>query len=56
MFYMVNGYNLPVDASGVIGLTTDAAEGQLGVQEVAAILKDWAQPFPTYDDWMGAEG
>ena len=53
IFYMVNGYNLPVEASDVIGLTNDAAEGQLGVQDIAFILKDWAQPFPTDDNWMG---
>lgn len=55
MFYMVNGYNLPVEALDVIGLTTDAAEGQIGVQDIAATLKDWAQPFPANDDWMGEE-
>jgi len=53
--YMVNGYNLPVEAIDVIGLTNDAAEGQIGVQDIAAKLKDWAQPFPTHDDWMGSE-
>jgi hypothetical protein len=52
MFYMVNGCNLHVDASDVLRLTTDAAEGQIGVQDVAATLKDWAQPFPVADDWM----
>jgi death-on-curing protein len=55
MFYMVNGYNLAVEAIDVISLTTDAAEGQIGVQDIAARLKDWAQPFPTPDDWMGTE-
>jgi death-on-curing protein len=55
MFYMVNGYNLPVEALDVISLTTDVAEGQIGVQDIAAMLKDWAQPFPANDDWMGEE-
>jgi death-on-curing protein len=55
MFYMVNGYNLHVEASGVISLVTDAAEGQIGVQDIAAILKTYAQSFPTPDDWMGSE-
>jgi death-on-curing protein len=55
MFYLVNGYNLPIDAADVIGLTTDVAEGQLGVQDIAALLKTWAQPFPVSDDWMGTE-
>ncbi|MGO8966896.1 type II toxin-antitoxin system death-on-curing family toxin [Mycobacterium sp.] len=52
MFYMVNGYNLHVEAIDIISLTTDAAEGQIDVQDIAATLKDWAQPFPTADDWM----
>jgi death-on-curing protein len=52
MFYLVNGYNLPVEAVEVIGLTTDAAEGQLGVQDIAAILKGWAQSFAVADEWM----
>ena len=52
---MVNGYNLPAEAGEVIGLTNDAAEGLTGVQDIAAILKGWAQPFPTPDDWMGTD-
>jgi death on curing protein len=55
MFYMVNGYNLPVETIDVISLTTDVSEGQIGVQDIAAMLKDWAQPFPVNDDWMGQE-
>ncbi|CAN5396823.1 type II toxin-antitoxin system death-on-curing family toxin [soil metagenome] len=55
LFYMVNGFNLCADPGEVIGLTTDAAEGVLGVGEIAAELKGWAQPFDTPDDWMGAE-
>jgi death-on-curing protein len=38
------------------GITTDAAEGLMGVQDIAAVLKDWAQPFPTPDEWIDAEG
>jgi len=33
MFYMVNGCNLHVEAIDLIRLTTDAAEGQTGVQD-----------------------
>jgi death on curing protein len=54
MFYLVNGYNLPVEAGEVIGLTTDARSDQIGVQDIAAILKDWAQPFPDDHDWMAS--
>lgn len=56
MFYMVNGYNMPVEAGLVIGLTTDAAEGQIGVQDIAAVLKEWAQPFETPDEWIDDDG
>ncbi|WP_264033684.1 type II toxin-antitoxin system death-on-curing family toxin [Mycobacterium interjectum] len=52
MFYMVNGYNLRVEALDVISLITDAAEGQLDVQDIAAILEQWAQPFPAPDEWL----
>jgi death on curing protein len=52
MFYMVNSYNLHVEAIDIISLMTDAAEGQVDVQDIAATLKGWAQPFPTADDWM----
>lgn len=54
-FYLVNGYHLHVEAWELIGLTNDAAEGQIGVQDIAATLKDWAQPFQVPDDWMGTE-
>jgi death-on-curing protein len=53
MFYAVNGYDVESEAGDTIGLTNDVAEGQLGVQDIAAILKDWARPFPVPDDWMG---
>jgi death-on-curing protein len=49
MFYMVNGYSLHAEAGAVVGLTGDAAEGVLGVADIAAILKGWAQPFDTND-------
>lgn len=55
MFYMVNGFNVNVEALELIGLTTDVAEGQIGVQDIAQILKVWAEPFPTPDDWMGSD-
>ncbi|MBF9522611.1 death-on-curing protein [Mycobacteroides chelonae] len=53
MFYLVNGYNLPMEASDVISLTNDAAEGQIDVQGIAMILKQCAEPFPIDDSWMG---
>lgn len=55
MFYMLNGYNLFAEASEIVGLTVDAAEGQIGVQDIAAILKAWAQEFESPDDWIEAE-
>jgi death-on-curing protein len=55
LFYMVNGCNFHAEAGEVIGLTNDAAEGLIGVQDIAATLKVWAQPFPTSHDWMGTE-
>ena len=45
MFYMVNGYNMYVEASRVVGLTVDAAEGQIDIAGIAAILKEWAQEY-----------
>lgn len=56
MFYMVNGHNLNAEAGTVVGLTVDAAEGLLGVAEIAATLKEWAQPFDTTDVWIEDEG
>jgi death-on-curing protein len=57
MFYMVNGYNLHVEAGEVVGLTVDAAEGQIDVLGIAAVLKGWAQEFETPDEWIDdAEG
>ena len=56
MFYAVNGYDVESEAGDTIGLTNDVAEGQLGVQDIALILKVWAQPLPVPDDWMGTDG
>jgi len=53
MFYTVNGYDVHSEAGDTVGLTNDVAEGQLGVQDIAFILKAWAQPLPISDDWMG---
>ena len=50
MLYMVNGYNLRYEATDVIGLMTAAAEGQVNVEGIAAVLEEWAQPFPVPDD------
>lgn len=55
MFYLVNGYNVPAEAGEVVGLTTDAAEGLKGVADLAAVLKGWAQPFDTTDEWIEDE-
>ena len=55
MFYLVNGYNLRAHAVDVVGLTVDVAEGQIGVEDIAAILKAWAQEFETPEDWTEAE-
>jgi death on curing protein len=55
MFYMVNGYNMYVEASRVVGLTVDAAEGQIDIAGIAAILKEWAQEFQTPDEWIDAD-
>jgi death on curing protein len=55
MFYTVNGYDVESEAGDTIGLTNDAAEGQLGVQDIAAILKAWAKPLPVPDNWMGTD-
>ncbi|MDW5610003.1 MULTISPECIES: type II toxin-antitoxin system death-on-curing family toxin [Mycolicibacterium] len=52
MFYMVNGYNLHAEAGDIIGLTVDVAEGLIGVQDIAAVLKAWAQEFDAPDDWI----
>ncbi len=51
MFYMVNGYHLTAEAVAVVGLTVDAAEGLIGVADIAAALKVWAQPFDIGDEW-----
>jgi death on curing protein len=55
MFYAVNGYDLESEPGVSIGLTNDVAEGQFGVQDIAAILKALAQPLPVPDDWMGTD-
>ncbi|MDY6999017.1 MAG: type II toxin-antitoxin system death-on-curing family toxin [Actinomycetota bacterium] len=53
MFYMLNGYGIEAhDQGDIVALVVDVAEGQLGVQDVAAKLKDWAQTFPVRDNWM----
>ena len=52
MFYLVNGHSLPARSHDVVSLMLDAAEGRCSVEDIAATLKDWAQPFPPADDWM----
>ena len=54
MFYQINGYIIAsaIDPGRVVGLVVDVAEGQLDVPNIAAILKDWAQPFPTPEEWI----
>lgn len=51
MFYMVNGYHVTAEAGAVVGLTVDTAEGLIGVADIAATLKVWAQPFDIGDEW-----
>jgi len=53
VFYMMNGYDLIVDDGQIVATTVDVAEGQLDVQAIAQVLKEFAQPFPIDDDWMG---
>jgi prophage maintenance system killer protein len=55
MFYAVNGYEVDSEAGAMIALTNDVAEGLLDVQNIAAVLKAWAQPLPVPDDWMGTD-
>lgn len=51
MFYMLNGYNLNAEAGEIVGLCVDVAEGQIGVPDIAAVLKAWAEEFPATDEW-----
>jgi death on curing protein len=53
VFYMINGYDIVIDDVSIVGLVVDVAEGQLGVQDIAQRVKDWAQPFQTPDNWIG---
>jgi death on curing protein len=56
VFYQINGYLVEdADDGAVVGLVVDVAEGQVDVQHIAAVLKDWAQPLPVSDDWMGTD-
>ncbi len=52
VIYLVNGYSVPVQANDVVSLMLDAAEGRSDVADIAATLREWAQPFPPADDWM----
>ncbi|MDP7703350.1 type II toxin-antitoxin system death-on-curing family toxin [Mycobacterium sp. TY815] len=51
-FYDLHRYVLPVRSDDVVRLMLDAAEGRCDVEDIAAILKSWAQPVPVNDDWM----
>ncbi|AEV73434.1 MULTISPECIES: type II toxin-antitoxin system death-on-curing family toxin [Mycolicibacterium] len=53
IFYMFNGYTISTDQGDIVALVVDVAEGQKGVQDIAATLKSWTQPFDIADDWMG---
>lgn len=55
LFYTLNGYDALAEGGDVVALTNDVGEGLLDVLEIAATLKDWAQPFQVPDDWMGTE-
>lgn len=46
VFYVLNGYRLVVEASELVALATDTAEGQQDVSGIAGHLKNWAQLLP----------
>ena len=45
VFYLVNGFDLVVEAGDVVAIMVDIAEGQLDVPTIAALLKQWTQPL-----------
>jgi death-on-curing protein len=45
VFYMMNGREVVIDDGQIIGLVVDIAEGQIGVQDIAATLKVWVRPM-----------
>jgi death-on-curing protein len=57
VFYEINGYTISteVDPGQIVGLVVDVAEGLVDVPNIAAVLKDWAQPFPTPGEWIDDE-
>ncbi|OBG75340.1 MULTISPECIES: type II toxin-antitoxin system death-on-curing family toxin [unclassified Mycobacterium] len=54
VFYRINGYTVAdeIDPGQVVGLVVDVAEGQIDVPAIAATLKQWAQPFPSPEEWL----
>jgi death-on-curing protein len=54
VLYEINGYSIStlVDPGQIVGLVVDVAEGLLDVPNIAAVLKDWAQPFPIPAEWI----
>lgn len=54
VFYLLNGYSIPVDPGLIVGLVVDVAEGLLDVPTIAATLKDWAVDVQlTVDNELG---
>jgi death on curing protein len=54
VFYEINGHSIQpgIDPGRVVGLVVDVAEGLTDVPNIAAVLKEWAQPFPTPPEWI----
>jgi death on curing protein len=45
LFYNLNGYTIETSQEDLIALTLDIAEGQIDVDGIAGILKNWARPL-----------
>ncbi len=43
VFYSLNGVRLTAPNEAIIGLAVDTAESLLGVDGIAAVLKDWTK-------------
>jgi len=52
IFYQLNGHTLAVSDDQIVSLMVDIAEGFVDVIGIAGMLKEWAKPFPTSDDWV----
>lgn len=45
LFYNLNGYAIEANQGEVVALAVDVAEGQIGVEGIAGLLKAWSRPF-----------